>query len=195
MSPDVDQREQDREQPAGEQAEPELRERVVDGARREHEVERRPAGRPSADHEGGLTGDGLPRVAELPRVDDRLELGREPIERALRGGADAHGLPSPKSAMTSASPRRRNWAGRPLAPKVAASVGGGHRCREEDREVEVGLLAGVRDEPRPERRVDERVDADADGRDRQHHERDERDREAGAEAAHPGRQAPGRAAL
>ena len=73
-----------------------------------------------------------------------------------------YGLPSPKSAIVSTSPRSLNASGRPLAANDAASVGGGSAAGQEHRQVEVGLVAGVGEQPVAQRGLDERVHADAD---------------------------------
>ena len=120
-----DEGEEDRQQPAREQAEPELGERVLDGSRREHEVERRAGRLAPADDERRLAADRLPRVARARRRATMSRSAGETPSRAPGRRAGTHGTPSPKSAMTSASPRSRNCSGRPLAPNASASAGGG----------------------------------------------------------------------
>ena len=100
-----------------------------------------------------------------------------------------YGLPSPKSAIVSTSPRSRNASGRPLAAKLAASVGGGTWAGQQHRQVEVGLLAGVGERAAAQRRVDEGVHADTDRGDGEGDEQDERHGEPRPESGHlwPGR--------
>ena len=95
-----------------------------------------------------------------------------------------YGLPSPKSAIVSTSPRSWNASGSPLAAKDAASVGGGTSAGSSTDRLKSAWLAGVGEQPVAQRGVDERVHADADRRDGQRDEHDEGDRQPRPEPAH-----------
>ncbi len=178
-----DEGEQDRDQPARKQAEPELCERILDGPRREHEVERWAGRLAPADDEGRLATDRLPRVAQLAPGHDVAQRRRDPRQGVREAGG------CPRDAVTevgddlgvAAQPELLGQAARRERLRVRRR---GIDRRQQDRQVEVRLLAGVRDEPVTQRGIDERVDADADQGDGQRHEQDERDRETRAEAAH-----------
>ena len=162
MKPRREQREEDRQQPRAEEADPELAERLLDRPRREHEVERWRARLAAADDEDRLPAGGTARRSRARPPATISRSAGETSSSAPSSRAGVHGFPSPKSAITSASPRRRNCSASPLAANAARV----DRCRlgrrEQHRQVEVGLLAGVGDELVPERGLDEGVDADPD---------------------------------
>ncbi len=171
----------DGEQAADQQPEPELRERRLDGLGRVHEEERWAVALAPPDHQDRLAVQLLPGIRQLAPGDGVAEARVQLLQRAAKPRGLVRGtVPEVGDHLRApAQPEGFRQPARDQAPRIGrAGVGAG----QQDRQVEVDLLAGVGDLAGAQRRVHEGVDAEPDRRDRERHERNERHRQPAPDA-------------